>query len=405
MPIRYFIPDWDDRVDPTYTFLTDEHTPGRDPYRDDRYAHELYTMPPYNGMLMSRAVIDDSPAKHAAIVAAGSVHRYLRLPEQYPVLGDCGAFSYWKEQEPPYRTNEILEYYQQLGFDYGVSIDHLIFAELEAEKERRWNITIDNAEAFLRLHQTERYTFTPVGVAQGWDPPSYGRAAHALMQMGYQHIAAGGLVRSQTQEVIAVLQAIKAELRPGTQLHLFGVNRPEYIQTFADLGVTSFDSASRLRRAWMDGRRNYFLGSRAYSAIRIPDAQTLAKKRGLDPATTLRFEQAALESMRAYDNDAIALEEALEAALAYAALSGAVRERTRRDYRETLLYRPWQYCACEICTTIGVEVIIFRGNNRNRRRGFHNTWQLYQQMDGYVQETPEPAEDPLNEPVQMTLNV
>ncbi|MGA1120806.1 MAG: hypothetical protein ACO3XI_14670 [bacterium] len=29
---RYFIPEWDDRVDPNYNFLTDEHTPNRDPY-------------------------------------------------------------------------------------------------------------------------------------------------------------------------------------------------------------------------------------------------------------------------------------------------------------------------------------------------------------------------------------
>jgi hypothetical protein len=30
-----------------------------------------------------------------------------------------------------------------------------------------------------------------------------------------------------------------------------------------------------------------------------------------------------------------------------------------------------------VCRTWGVEVIIFRGNNRNRRRGFHNTFIFY----------------------------
>jgi hypothetical protein len=50
-----------------------------------------------------------------------------------------------------------------------------------------------------------------------------------------------------------------------------------------------------------------------------------------------------------------------------------------RDYERTLSARPWQECPCTICRGIGVEVII-RGNNRNRRRGFHNTWQLYQQL-------------------------
>lgn len=393
MTIRYFIPDWDDRVDPEYDFQTDTHKPGRNPYRDDKYAHELYGEPPYDGVLLSRAVLDSSPAKLDAILDAGSVHRYLRLPPDHPVLGDCGAFTYWQADVPPYKTLQILDYYQELGFDIGVSIDHLIFAELESEKQRRWDITIDNAADFLREHRAGGYTFTPVGVAQGWDPPSYGRAARALMQMGYTHIAAGGLVRSQTQEVIAVLGAIQAELRPGTELHLFGVNRPEHIETFAQLGVTSFDSASRLRRAWMDGRRNYFLANNAYSAIRVPEARALAKKRGLDEGLALRCEREALAALRAYDREEGSLEDALAAALAYAGLAGEVSERTRRDYHETLALRPWSYCRCAICQAIGVEVIIFRGNNRNRRRGFHNTWQLYQQLRGQPQELPPPLPD------------
>lgn len=391
MSIRYFIPDWDDRVDPNYDFIADAHTPGRNPYRDDRYAHEIYAEPPYDGVLLSRAVIDSSANRRAAVLAAGSVHSYLRLPADHTVIGDCGAFSYWQKQVPPYKTDEILEYYQQLGFDIGVSIDHLIFAELEAEKQRRWNITVENADAFLKLHRSGGYTFTPVGVAQGWDPASYARATRALMQMGYWHIAVGGLVRSQNQEVIAVLQAIHAELRPGVRLHLFGVNRPDHIATFAALGVTSFDSASRLRRAWMDGRRNYFLGNNAYSAIRIPEAKKLAQKRGLDVATVVRLEHEALRTLRAYDKGAASFEETLAIALAYAELNGKVSEQVRHDYHSTLFARPWQHCRCEICTRLGIEVIIFRGNNRNRRRGFHNTWQLYRQLHGHVQEIPPSA--------------
>lgn len=403
MPITYFIPDWDDRVDPGYDFLTDAHTPRRNPYVDDRYAHELYAQAPYDGVLLSRAVIDEKSAKHDAIMEAGTVHRYLRLPEDHQVLGDCGAFTYWQADEPPYKTDEILEYYQRLGFDIGVSIDHLIFAELEAEKQRRWDITVANAEAFLKLHRSGGYTFTPVGVAQGWDPASYGRAARALMGMGYTHIAAGGLVRSQTEEVLAVLRAIQAELRPGTQLHLFGVNRPEQIDTFAALGVTSFDSASRLRRAWMDGRRNYFLGNAAFSAIRVPEARALARKQDLDEAEALRLERAALAALRAYDREEAGLEETYAAALAYAALAGEVKERTRQDYRETLARRPWMYCPCAICNRVGVEVIIFRGNNRNRRRGFHNTWQLYRQLHGHPQELPPPLEADPADATQLSL--
>src|SRR5690606_12263850 len=120
------------------------------------------------------------------------------------------------------------------------------------------------------------------------------------------------LVRSQNSQILRVLEAIQEELRPGTQVHLFGVSRPEHVQTFARLGVTSFDSASRLRRAWMDGRRNYFLGDAAYSAIRIPEAHGLARDTGRDEGEVRRLEQRALTLLRAYDRGDASLDETFE---------------------------------------------------------------------------------------------
>jgi hypothetical protein len=46
-------------------------------------------------------------------------------------------------------------------------------------------------------------------------------------------------------------------------------------------------------------------------------------------------------------------------------------------YRKTLTDRPWESCECSLCRMAGIEIIIFRGNNRNRRRGFHNTYVFY----------------------------
>ncbi|MEI7643934.1 MAG: tRNA-guanine transglycosylase DpdA [Chloroflexales bacterium] len=390
MSISYFIPDWDDRVDPSYDFLTDKHTPGRNPYRDDDYAHEIYGIPPYDGILLSRAVIDNDTKKLDDLVKLGSVHTYLRLPKTYKALGDCGAFSYWEQDVPPYSTSDMVDFYDSLGFDYGVSVDHLVFAHDDVERRRRKELTLSNAADFLAEHNQE-CRFVPIGVAQGWSPDSYRDSVKRLLQMGYGYIALGGLVRSTSEQIIQILQEVKPELCANTELHLFGVNRPEHIQTFSNLGVTSFDSASRLRRAWMDGRRNYFLGNTAFSAIRVPDAHRLAKKKeGIDIDEALRLEKLALSALRAYEenSDSQHLEQALTAVLAYDELAGEVTERTRSDYRETLARRPWNYCECVICKKINIEVIIFRGNNRNRRRGFHNTWQLYQQLHGYRQEIP-----------------
>ncbi|EMC3067100.1 tRNA-guanine transglycosylase, partial [Salmonella enterica] len=46
----------------------------------------------------------------------------------------------------------------------------------------------------------------------------------------------------------------------------------------------------------------------------------------------------------------------------------------------TLGDRPWRKCECNICRSIGINVIIFRGAERNRRRGFHNIQVLYNRL-------------------------
>ncbi len=48
--------------------------------------------------------------------------------------------------------------------------------------------------------------------------------------------------------------------------------------------------------------------------------------------------------------------------------------------------RPWQKCPCAVCRRWGVEVAIFRGTERNKRRGFHNLWVFNQTMQGQMAE-------------------
>jgi len=64
----------------------------------------------------------------------------------------------------------------------------------------------------------------------------------------------------------------------------------------------------------------------------------------------------------------------------YAASELVDDENLLEGYRKTLRSRPWDRCSCPICDDLGIEVTIFRGNNRNRRRGFHNTYEFYQQF-------------------------
>jgi hypothetical protein len=90
-------------------------------------------------------------------------------------------------------------------------------------------------------------------------------------------------------------------------------------------------------------------------------------------------ELGALAALRAFRDGARDVESALWAIRRYGLLWGDTKQRMDA-YRETLTMRPWKICTCTICSKLNIEVVIFRGNNRNRRRGFHNTWQLYETL-------------------------
>ena len=386
--MQYYIPEWDDRVDPNYDFLTDTLTPGRDPY-NDIYAHEIYPSPNYDGILVSKVVVDESKTKRARVEAAGGIHNFIRFSGE--IMGDCGAFGYIKEEVPPYNTDEILEYYENLGFNYGVSIDHLIVGSFAqpGEREKRYEITLKNAEDFIQKHRELGYTFTPMGVAQGWNLESYANAVKEVISMGYDYVALGGLARAQTRDIVPILKAIYPHLKPHVRLHLFGVARIEAIPVFRHLGVTSFDSASPLRQAWLSGTKNYHtLSSKTFMAIRVPPTERGLKiKRALesgsvDLETFKRYEYEALNALRQFDAGILDVETTIKAVLPYSKLIEDQEDKTdskkRIDpevfYLEMLKEKPWNSCDCLVCQELGIEVAIFRNNDRNRRRGFHNTY-------------------------------
>lgn len=393
IPVKYFIPECDDRVDPEFNFLEDESRKERDPLSHDVYAHEIYPRPNYDGVLISKCNIEGNKRKKTKLSSLG-VHDFIRFLDG-PIMGDCGAFGYIIESEPPYQTEEILDYYAQLGFDYGVSIDHLIVGDYASdpdERKRRFNITRNNAAEFLDKweigNKLGKYSFKPIGVAQGWDPLSYREAVCDLFAMGYKYIALGGLARTPSVKIFEIMKEVKKEIKDeDLRIHLFGVARLEPLTTFRKLGMTSFDSASYLRRAWLGSGSNYFLGDDKYTAIRVPpvDGNGVRVKRMIQEGrgTEEQFrelEQAALGALRKFDKKLISIEETLEIVLAYDELIGDGRERHAEMYRRVLEERPWEKCDCKICQELGIEVIIFRGNNRNRRRGFHNTYIFYKKF-------------------------
>src|SRR3954462_4676274 len=110
--MRFIFADNMDFVDPGYDFKADRHAAGRKAYWDDAYPHEILGYAPYDGVLVSRGIVGDGPVKgkysdaQAMRFKRVGVHTFLRLekPEfaNLSLFGDCGAFTYVKEDVPPY---------------------------------------------------------------------------------------------------------------------------------------------------------------------------------------------------------------------------------------------------------------------------------------------------------------
>lgn len=409
--MKFIFADSLDLVDPGYDFLNDRNAPGRKPYWDDAYPHEILGYAPYHGMLVSRGIVGDGPVKgkytesQAMRFRRVGAREFLRLntPEfaDLALFGDCGAFTYVAEDKPPYTPIDTMEFYHDCGFTHGCSVDHIIFDFDESvigmdggspEARRRFDITLENADAFLSEANRER-NFTPMGVVQGWSPDSMAESARRLVAMGYDYLAIGGMVPLKADQIKRCLVVIRAAVPASTRLHILGFAKPNEIHEFAPFNVTSIDTTSPLIRAFKDDKQNYWLGDGPrlsfYTAIRIPQAienprlQRHVRQGDFKAEHLIRMETKALAALRAYDHDDEDLERVLETVLEYNAVlaTGQAYEHVRdkptmqklRDrYRTTLTDKPWRQCDCRICKDVGVEVMIFRASNRNKRRGIHN---------------------------------
>jgi len=403
--MKFYFPDSQDQIDPGFDFLTEERDPRRIRQRDDRYAHEVLTPAPYDGLLVSKTIVDGTAKASTGKYTGAQRHRlysegaqeFFRLSNgasTLEIMGDCGAFSYRDEPEPPYTIDEVIDFYDGCGFDHGISVDHLIFDYDPSVKRvderatnwvRRQEITLQLAAEFRSRCRARGVTFNPIGVAQGWSPASYAHAVAKLQQIGYDRIALGGMVPLKTHEILACLNAVDDVRWPGTQLHLLGISRCDDARSFASRGVSSFDSTSPFRKAFKDERDNYHTPDRTYVAVRVPQVggNTRLKNRiqagEIHQGQAIKLERAALELLRRFDCDEVDLEPTLQALSDYSTLWGDKTDRTAA-YRATLADRPWRRCPCNICQTVGIEVVLFRGSDRNKRRGFHNLYVFEQQL-------------------------
>jgi hypothetical protein len=203
--------------------------------------------------------------------------------------------------------------------------------------------------------------------------------------MGYQRVGLGGLVSLKTEQIIRVLEALDDVRGPDMEFHLFGVTRTEKVHEFQRYGVTSIDSTSPFRQSFKDSRDNYHTKDGNYVAIRIPQVdgnpslKRAIKAGKIDQAKASKLERACLEIVRSYGDGKAELDEAVDILREYEELYGSKKDHSA-DYRRTLEDRAWEKCPCKICKDSGLEVVLFRGSERNKRRGFHNLWVFNQRL-------------------------
>ncbi len=406
--MKFIFADAQDTIDLDYNFLTDEFSPKRVIQRTDKYPHEVFSKKPYDGMLISRGLLDDGIFKSSSCAYTSAqtrrikmqgIKRFLRYYDG-EIFGDNGAFSYHMLDEPPYSVSETVTFYEKCKFNYGMSVDHIIFEydkrfdtdgefddnyKVTEKMQTRYDITINNAKEFLKECNKQKVNFHPIGVVQAWSPNSMKKASRELIDMGYTYIAIGGLVPLDINSCEEIVKAVRDEIGYEIKIHLLGFAKAKQLDRFIKYKITSFDSTSPLIRAFKDDKDNYYTPKDHYTAIRIPSSQkTPALKRKvssglINQEEAEKLEEKALSSIRAYDKNEETLENTLKALEEYELI---FRDKVPiQRYKDILSSKYWQKCQCEVCQNAKIEVIIFRNSNRNRRRGFHNLWQFQRELE------------------------
>ena len=421
--MNFIYADSMDFIDPNFDFDTERSKPGRVVQRDDEYPHEFLGRAPYDGILVSRGIVGDTKFRGKYTDAQwmrfhrDGARKFLRYEEKdYPgslLFGDCGAFTYSKLAEPPYKPADTVDFYGDGGFTHGCSVDHLIFdfddepgrlkSQVSARIQHRYEITLTLAAEFKSESKALGKSFTPMGVIQGWSSASMAAAAADLVKMGYRYLAVGGLVPLREKQIHRALTAIRGAIPKSVQLHLLGFGKIENIRSYEQYGVGSFDTTSPLLRAFKDARKNVFWSEGAskleyFTAIRVPQATANTRLKHdalegrLNQEKTIKLEKAALDGLRKYARHNKPLDETLDLVMEYwsalnwkTTATGAKARgnslQQRKEYRRILTVRPWERCACKVCREDGIEAVIFRSSNRNKRRGMHNLHIFYEHLN------------------------
>jgi hypothetical protein len=216
--MRFYFPDSQDQVDPNFDFSARSTSPTACGSATTVTPTRCWTNRPTTGCSSPRRSSTGTVKGAGKYTGAQrrrlydlGVHRFFRwMRERRPLdsLGDCGAFAYIEEEEPPITVDDAIDFYDGCGFDAGSRSttssrrstasdpgtlrDRRASSRSVARWERRVEITLENAASSssgtgARLHVRagrERAGLEPVllrrlgrGNSRRWATPASRSAA------------------------------------------------------------------------------------------------------------------------------------------------------------------------------------------------------------------------------------
>jgi queuine tRNA-ribosyltransferase len=245
------------------------------------------------------------------VAALGGLHAFMRWP--YPIITDSGGFQVMslsalrkvEETGVTFRSHidgamveltpeRSVEVQNLLGSDIAMQLDECVSLPAErGEIERAMVLSLRWAERCKRVFEGAATGRALFGIVQGGDDQSLRAAsARALVGIGFDGYAIGGLAVGETQEVMLKIVAETAPVLPADKArYLMGVGTPPDLLEAVARGIDMFDCVLPTR----NGRLG--LAFTRFGPINIKNAHHADDPRPLDPESRC---PAARDFSRAY---------------------------------------------------------------------------------------------------------
>jgi queuine tRNA-ribosyltransferase len=234
------------------------------------------------------------------VAALGGLHEFMQWPG--PILTDSGGFQVMslsalrrlEEHGVTFRSHldgamveltpeRAIEIQALLGADISMQLDECL--KLPANRDeiaRAMQLSLRWAERSRRAFEGVRGGRALFGIVQGGDDiPLRAESARALVDIGFDGYAIGGLAVGEPQEVMLKIVAETAPALPaGRPRYLMGVGTPDDLMQAVARGIDMFDCVLPTR----NGRHG--MAFTRYGAINLSNARHANDKRPLDEEST-----------------------------------------------------------------------------------------------------------------------